>query len=834
MEEKTFMKKHYLFLLLVSTFFCNAQIKGNITDDKGNPLAFVNIFQEDTYNGTTSNELGNYEFNVLPKGKQTLVFQFLGFKTQKIIIETAKLPYTLNVKLVEESFSLNEVIINTKRNPAIAIIKNAIANRDSNTKNTNKYRADFYSRGIFKLKNAPKKIFGQKIGDLNGALDSTGTGIISLSETFSKIVYEKPNKLSEVVVASKVSGDNNGYSYNTARSSFYDFYDNTIDFGIAMISPIASNALNYYNYKLESTFFDDKNKMINKIKVSAKRDSEPVFEGYIYIVEDSWAIYAVELDIKGYRIKEDFLDVMTLKQNFSYNNNSKIWTKNTQSLEITAGAFGIKFNGKYNYVYSNYEFVTSFAPKTFTNEITKIELNANQKDSTFWNSNRPIPLTIEENLDYFRKDSIYTVRNSKKYLDSIDLKNNKFNPLKLLTGYTFKNSSQKYSFSYAGLVNIGSLSFNTVQGYNLDSGFRFTNWKNQEKKGIYTTLSTTFNYGFSEDRLRVTGQFLHRFNNQNYATVYATGGSSVKQFNPNEPISKAINSVSTLFFRNNFMKLYNLESMAIGFTQNIANGINLNSKIEYQQRKPLFNTTDYSLFNKSDFYTSNNPLDPTNYSSSAFEQHHLTKLNLSFKINFGNKYSSRPDGKFNIRNEKYPTLYVAYEKAIGASDKKYEYDYFNLRATYDLKLGNKGALGINMKAGAFINAQNIAFMDYKHFNGNQTSVGQDERYLNIFNLLPYYSSSTNNRFAEAHAEYNDKGYIMNKIPLLNKLKATLNIGAHALSIPDKKPYSEMNIGLDNIGIGKFKMFRIDYVRSYQSGFKGDGVVFGLKFLNIID
>lgn len=94
-----------------------------------------------------------------------------------------------------------------------------------------------------------------------------------------------------------------------------------------MISPIASNALNYYNYKLESTFFDDKNKMVNKIKVSAKRDSEPVFEGYIYIVEDSWAIYAVELDIKGYRIKEDFLDVMTLKQNFSYNNNSKIWTK---------------------------------------------------------------------------------------------------------------------------------------------------------------------------------------------------------------------------------------------------------------------------------------------------------------------------------------------------------------------------------------------------------------------------------------------------------------------------------------------------------------------------
>jgi hypothetical protein len=39
---------------------------------------------------------------------------------------------------------------------------------------------------------------------------------------------------------------------------------------------------------------------------------------------------------------------------------------------------------------------------------------------TFWNANRPIPLTLEETTDYVRKDSIYKVRNSEKYLDSVD------------------------------------------------------------------------------------------------------------------------------------------------------------------------------------------------------------------------------------------------------------------------------------------------------------------------------------------------------------------------------------------------------------------------------
>ncbi|WP_233579313.1 carboxypeptidase-like regulatory domain-containing protein [Flavobacterium sp. LS1R10] len=210
------MKKYYFLLLLLVSFVSTAQIKGTVSDEKGNPLPFVTIFQEDTYNGTTSNEQGNYEFNLKKKEKQTVVFQFLGFKTQKVVIQTDKLPYSLHIKMIEESFSLNEVIINKKNNPALAIIKSAIASRKQNTKKTNRFNADFYSRGIFKLKNAPKKILGQKIGDLDGALDSTGTGIISLSETFSKIAFEKPNNLKEVVTASKVSGRDNGYSYNTA------------------------------------------------------------------------------------------------------------------------------------------------------------------------------------------------------------------------------------------------------------------------------------------------------------------------------------------------------------------------------------------------------------------------------------------------------------------------------------------------------------------------------------------------------------------------------------------------------------------------------------------
>lgn len=819
---------------LFVSYFSLAQVKGTITDDKGIPLSLVTVFEENTYNGTSSNEHGSYELNIKKTGKHTIVFQYLGFKTQKITVSIDQFPFIQNIKLVEENFSLSEVVINSKDNHANAIIRKAIANKKENSEKTAHFKADFYSRGILKVKDLPKKILGQKIGDLNGAVDSTGTGIVYLSETVSKIIFEKPDNLKERIIASKVSGDSKGFSYNTARSTIYDFYDNTLNFESKIISPIADNAFNYYKYKLEGTFQDENNLMINKIKVIAKRDAEPVFEGYIYIVEDSWAIYAIDLDIKGYRMHQEFIEIMKLKQNFSYNKNNQIWAKNTQSLEFSAGAFGIKFNGKFSYVYSNYEFEKAFAKKTFTNEIVSFEVNSNKKDTLFWNKIRPIPLTNEENTDYIKKDSVHTVRNSKKYLDSIDKKGNKFKLMSPITGYHWKNSYQKKSFSYNGLLNLSSLSFNTVQGWNLDSGFSFRDWKNEEEKGKLTSISTKFNYGFSDDRLRITADYYHRFNNQNYGTLTVSGGSKVNQFNPEEPITKFINSVSTLFFTDNNMKLYNKEFAKVTYGQDVGNNFYLRGTVEYQQRKPLFNTTDYTFIKSDDNYSSNNPLLLNDNLTPTFEEHHLTKASVFARVNFGNKYISRPDGKINIKNEKFPTLYFGYENAFASNESKYEFQLISSQIRYDFNAGNKGTLGINLKAGTFIHGENISLVDYKHFNGNQTHIGTSDRYLNVFNLMPYYSNSTNDSYFEAHLEHNDKGYIMNKIPLLNKLNSTLVLGFHALAVPERKPYSEFTVGLDNLGFGKLKVFRFDYVHSYQNGIQANAVVFGLKILNVLD
>jgi hypothetical protein len=824
------MKKITSLLFLLISCYTYAQIKGTVTDEKGNPLPFVTIFEENTYNGTTSNELGKYELNIKIVGSHKIIFQYLGYKTQKQIINVDKIPQFLDVYLLEENITLNEVVVNAKYNPANEIIRNAIKNKRENSEKTARYKADFYSRGIFRIKDAPKTILGQKFDFFDEVLDSTRSGILYLSETVSKIKFQKPDKLKEDIIASKVSGNDNGFSFNNAASANFDCYENYLPFEVNVVSPISENAFNYYKYKFEGSFFTENNQQINKIKVIPRRDTEPVMEGFIYIVDDSYAIYATDLSVTGKQMQTPAIDKLTLKQSYSYNSNNKIWVKNTQTIDFIAGLFSIKISGRFTYVYSNFEFERQFKKKTFTSEVLTFQENANKKDDAFWNTIRPVPLTNEETTDYLKKDVLQTKKKSKQYLDSIDNKKNKFSLSDIIMGYGYSNSFKKWALNYEGPLM--STSFNTVQGWNLKSGLSYI--KRNEEKRTYTRIGSRFDYGFSEEKLRVTGSFTRKFNNINNSTLSILGGSSVNQFNPSNPISNNVNSVSSLFFKNNFMKLYEKNFASVNFAREVINGLYMSANAEYSERKPLFNTTDYVTLKNNDLYSSNNPLFPNDEITPAFEKHNVVKTAIFARINFGQQYWKRPDGKFNIGNDDYPTITVGYEKTFAASDKKYEYDLVSARAVYEVTLGNKGLMKMNLRGGKFFNADAISFVDYKHFNGNQTHIGQSESYTNVFNLLPYYTASTNDSYFETHIEHNDKGYLMNKIPLLNKLQTQLVLGFHNLAIPERKPYQEFTVGLDNLGFGKFRMLRVDYVRSYQNGYQGDGVIFGLKFLNILE
>lgn len=109
---------HYFFAFLKQTaiiaflFTCagvSAQtITGTVSSIEDEPLLGVFILQKDTKNGTTTGLDGSYSLKLEEGKSKTLVFSYLGYATKEA---TVGLTTVIDVKLIEESQSLDEVVI---------------------------------------------------------------------------------------------------------------------------------------------------------------------------------------------------------------------------------------------------------------------------------------------------------------------------------------------------------------------------------------------------------------------------------------------------------------------------------------------------------------------------------------------------------------------------------------------------------------------------------------------------------------------------------------------------------------------------------------------------
>lgn len=83
------------------------KISGTITDKAGNPLPGVNVVEKGTTNGTITDADGKYSLTNVTNNA-TLVFSFIGMKTQEIAVSDAT---TVNVVMEEETIGIDEVVV---------------------------------------------------------------------------------------------------------------------------------------------------------------------------------------------------------------------------------------------------------------------------------------------------------------------------------------------------------------------------------------------------------------------------------------------------------------------------------------------------------------------------------------------------------------------------------------------------------------------------------------------------------------------------------------------------------------------------------------------------
>lgn len=107
------MRKIIFLISLFCSFSLAAQttISGKVTDTKGEPILGANIYLDGTYDGTSTNEKGEFLFTSSEKGIHTLIVSFISYEKYKVTADI-KTFNKLTIELREDVNTLDAVIIN--------------------------------------------------------------------------------------------------------------------------------------------------------------------------------------------------------------------------------------------------------------------------------------------------------------------------------------------------------------------------------------------------------------------------------------------------------------------------------------------------------------------------------------------------------------------------------------------------------------------------------------------------------------------------------------------------------------------------------------------------
>jgi hypothetical protein len=439
-----------------------------------------------------------------------------------------------------------------------------------------------------------------------------------------------------------------------------------------------------------------------------------------------------------------------------------------------------------------------------------VEKDANKKDSTYWSEIRPIPLSELETKSIRLRDSVKTgtsLIKTRASGDSVSITLQKKQKSKfgkalnnIATGHTWSDTTG-IRFYFNGLVNMQSLSFNTVDGFRYGTDFRITkSWKNRTS----ITIAPDLKWAFSRQTLlwRVNGNF--NFDRMKQRSVFFNAGMLSRDISNNGGINPFLNSVSSLFMERNYLKVYDSRYLNIGYRSDITNGLSLYLSGGFEDRRVLENTTDYKFVNTKREYSANLPvstyLDSTaNQIFGLRDQRHL-EFTATLTYTPMQKYSIYNGSKIN-RGSDWPTFGLTWEHGINefaefASPFRH-YDMIRLDISRNHSFGAFTEFNWRIRSGGFINNSYVTFYDFFHFNAQPIYVLIDD-YSDSFKLPAYYSLSTPEFFGEIHMKYTAPYMVLKYLPGLSKTLMRENLSISYLGSRYRKNYTELGYSITEL------------------------------------
>lgn len=802
------------------------RIKGLVTDSvSGEPLPYVSIIVKGTTTGAATDLDGRFSLTVPSSASgKMLEVSYLGYSTKQVPLKSGQ---SFSIQLAPTGIALNEVVVKPGReryrrrdNPAVAFVKNVIERRDANDpRNHDYYSYDRYQKMVFAMNDyKPKKHEDGKTGKFDFLVDfidtlDVGTTILPISEKehFETVYYRRdPHSEKRLVKGDKSAGVDEVFSRDGIQQFLneafreVDIFQNNIPLFLQrFVSPLSSLGPTFYKYYLMDTLEIDGQKCMDLGFVPFNSESFG-FTGHLYVTLDStYFVRRVLLNVPK-DINLNFVSHMTIDQSFRREpDGTRLITKddirvNFKLSEKSKGMFAQRL-----IVYSNHSFEPDTAQLAiFEQPAPSITLKeAYTQTDKFWEENRPQegrrrnPNTVDKLMAKLRSIPVFYI--TEKIVTI------------LVSGYvpaTKDEANNKFEF---GPMNT-TISGNAIEGARFRVGGTTTP---QFHKRL--TLDGFAAYGVRDKKMKYDALVEYSFIDR-------------KQYRKEFPMHSIrfeymydINKLGQQYMytsKDNFLlairrkrdtRATYLRKAELTYTREHYNGISysavLRNKREY--------ATPYAVFDRIN----------ADGSLTSLDHYDMTELELNFRYGYNEKF-------YQTRNTRIPITFDAWVFNVshvmgwkGFLGSSYNYQRTDIGLQKRLWFSAFGYTDIILKAGKVWTKVPYPLLILP--NANLSYTIQPEAYTNM-NAMEFI----NDEYASWDVTYYMNGLLLNRIPLIKKLKwrevfcfrglwghlSDKNNPAKSTGLfafPEgsmtlgKAPYMEASVGIENI----FKFLRLDYV-----------------------
>jgi hypothetical protein len=647
-------------LFLITGISGNSQpfIKGIIIEKgSGLPIAFASVVyqKQSVQGGVISDIYGKFAIN--DAGIKSITVTCVGYRQNKIMITPDINLANIIVELKTDTLSINEVIITPANNPAIRIIRNALANKENNNfEKYEKYRYQCYLKAVYDLKLSVNATTADSTNSKKNRFINKNSVFISESVV---ICSRFNNQTDNRIIAAKTSGFENPLISQMLFSSFHNsisFYNNNISlFAIPItndktideyLSPLSDDCLKSYNFLLEESYRDS-NDTVFVIEFHPKKDKHfNSLKGRLYISSNGFAIKNIVTE----PFEKGLID-FKFRQDYEFINNKWFPTKLNEEI----GFVSLKFNRKITAypvyritsVIGDVDFNPAIRMDSINNEKVFIDKNFVKNSASILKTARPDSLTKEE-------------KNTYQFMDSYGKK------LKL------DFMAELYPNLIAGKIPVKFLDIdmNKIYSYNQYEGIRLGIGINtNDKFSGFVSLGGFVGYGFKDDRLKYGGNIIFNISKPKEMLIRLSYQNNLK-----EP-GLDLHDDFTLLSTSEYLRRY----IAYRMDNFIEEKAEFNFRL-FRFAKLLAALSIKEIIPTYEYY----------YKGSLLTGYHADEFHLSARYAYGEESATIGNQKI-VNYQGNPIINIAYKRGVNLFNEQ-SYRYNRIEATLDI-IAYKGRIG---------------------------------------------------------------------------------------------------------------------------------------------